>query len=174
VLGDGAIIASNTSSIPIARLGAATSRPEHVLGLHFFNPVPVLPLLELVVSMRTDPGVADRAATFGSEQFGKSVNRSKDRSGFIVNAFLVPYLLSAVGMLESGFAAAEDIDTAGLEKGCAHPMGPLRLCDLIGPDTMKLGANSLYEEFKEPLYAAPLLLRMVESGCLGRKTGRGF
>ncbi len=174
IVPEGAILASNTSSIPIMRLAAATTRPEHVLGLHFFNPVPVLPLLELVVSMRTDPAVADAAATFGAAQLNKSVIRSKDRSGFIVNALLVPYLLSAVRMLESGFASAEDIDT-GMEKGCAHPMGPLRLCDLIGLDTMVLIADSLYDEFKEPLYSAPpLLSRMVEAGWLGRKSGRGF
>jgi len=174
LLPEGAIIASNTSSIPIIRLGAATARPEHVLGMHFFNPVPVLPLLELVVSVRSDPAVVERAAAFGAGQLKKSVIRSKDRSGFIVNALLVPFLLSAIRMLESGFASAEDIDV-GLEKGCAHPMGPLRLCDLIGLDTMKLVADSLYEEFKEPLYAAPpLLLRMVEAGWHGRKTGRGF
>ena len=150
-----AILASNTSSIPIMKLAMATDRPEHVLGLHFFNPVPVMRLVELIPSIITSAAVADRA-------------------GFVVNALLVPYLLSAVRMLESGFATADDIDS-GMVEGCAHPMGPLHLCDLIGNDTVVAVAQSLYEEFKEPLFAPPpLLLRMVEAGLLGRKTGRGF
>jgi 3-hydroxybutyryl-CoA dehydrogenase len=169
-----AVLASNTSSIPIMKLGVATSRPEQVIGIHFFNPVPVLPLVELVSSLVTSPETTDRAADFASGALGKHVIRSQDRAGFIVNALLIPYLLSAIRMLESGFATAEDID-AGMVQGCAHPMGPLALTDLIGLDTTMAVAVSLYEEFKEPLYAPPpLLSRMVEAGLLGRKSGRGF
>ncbi len=169
-----AILSSNTSSIPIMRLAAVTSRPEQVLGLHFFNPVPVLRLVEVVCSLLTGGTTADRAERFAEEVLGKHVIRSQDRAGFIVNALLVPYLLSAIRMLESGFATAEDIDV-GMVQGCAHPIGPLRLTDLVGLDTTLHVANSLYEEFKEQLYAPPpLLLRMVEAGLLGRKSGRGF
>ena len=168
------ILASNTSSIPIMKLAMATSRPEQVIGLHFFNPVPVLPLLEVVTSLLTSPETAETASTFASEVLHKRVINSQDRAGFIVNALLIPYLLSAIRMLESGFATAEDIDT-GMVEGCAHPMGPLALSDLIGLDTTMAVAESLYEEFKEPLYAPPpLLSRMVEAGLLGRKVGRGF
>ncbi len=171
---DGAILASNTSSIPIMKLGVATRRPEQVIGLHFFNPVPVLPLVELVSSLVTSPETTERSSAFATDVLGKHVIRSQDRAGFIVNALLIPYLLSAVRMLESGFATADDID-AGMVQGCAHPMGPLALADLIGLDTTMAVAQSLYEEFKEPLYASPpLLARMVDAGLLGRKTGRGF
>ena len=171
---DAAILASNTSSIPIMKLAMATGRPESVVGIHFFNPVPVLKLVELVTSLLTSPGTAERAQGFAEKTLGKHVIRSQDRAGFIVNALLIPYLLSAVRMLESGFATAQDIDR-GMMEGCAHPMGPLALADLIGLDTTMAVAESLYEEFKEPLYAAPpLLSRMVEAGLLGRKTGRGF
>jgi len=169
-----AILASNTSSIPVMKLGRATSRPEHVIGIHFFNPVPVLRLVELVSSLLTAPETTERAGAFASETLGKHVIKSQDRAGFIVNALLIPYLLSAIRMLESGFASAEDIDT-GMVEGCNHPMGPLHLADLIGLDTTQAVAESLYEEFKEPLYAPPpMLSRMVEAGLLGRKTGRGF
>ena len=169
-----AVLASNTSSIPIMKLAMATSRPSQVIGIHFFNPVPVLPLVELVTSLLTSDETAAVARRFATEQLGKQVIRSQDRAGFIVNALLIPYILSAVRMLESGFATAEDIDL-GMVKGCAHPMGPLHLADLIGLDTTMAVANSLYEEFKEPLYAPPpLLARMVEAGLLGRKSGRGF
>jgi len=169
-----AILASNTSSIPIVRLAAVTDRPEQVLGLHFFNPVPVLRLVEVVSSLLTGSTTLARAQSFAGDVLGKRVIRSQDRAGFIVNALLVPYMLSAIRMLESGFATAEDIDT-GMVEGCAHPMGPLRLTDLIGLDTTLHVANSLYDEFKEPLHAPPpLLLRMVEAGLLGRKSGRGF
>lgn len=170
----GAVLASNTSSIPIMKLAMATGRPSQVIGIHFFNPVPVLPLVELVTSLLTSDETAAMAHHFATEQLGKQVIRSQDRAGFIVNALLIPYILSAVRMLESGFATAEDIDL-GMVKGCAHPMGPLHLADLIGLDTTMAVANSLYEEFKEPLYAPPpLLARMVEAGLLGRKSGRGF
>ncbi len=169
-----AVLASNTSSIPIMKLAMATSRPSQVIGIHFFNPVPVLPLVELVTSLLTSDATAATAHHFATAQLGKQVIRSQDRAGFIVNALLIPYILSAVRMLESGFATAEDID-AGMVKGCAHPMGPLALGDLIGLDTTVAVANSLYQEFKEPLFAAPpLLARMVEAGLLGRKSGRGF
>ncbi len=169
-----ALIASNTSSIPIMKLATVTSRPEQVVGLHFFNPVPVLKLVELVTSLMTSGETVEKATAFATQTLGKRVIRSQDRAGFIVNALLVPYLLSAVRMLESGFATRDDID-AGMLEGCAHPMGPLALSDLIGLDTMKAVAESLYDEFKEPLYAPPpLLLRMVEAGLLGRKSGRGF
>lgn len=169
-----AVLASNTSSIPIMKLAAATSRPSRVVGLHFFNPVPVLSLVELVPSLLTDPNVTQRVRKFARDTLGKHVIDSKDRSGFVVNALLVPFLLSAIRMVESGFATAEDIDE-GLVRGCAHPQGPLVLSDMIGLDTIKAVAESLYEEFKEPLYAPPpLLARMVEAGLLGRKSGRGF
>ncbi|WP_082109496.1 3-hydroxybutyryl-CoA dehydrogenase [Mycobacterium sp. UM_Kg1] len=169
-----AVLASNTSSIPIMKIAAATANPQRVLGLHFFNPVPVLPLVELVSTLVTDPATADRTEEFASAVLGKQVVRCSDRSGFVVNALLVPYLLSAVRMLESGFATVEDIDKA-IVAGLSHPMGPLRLSDLVGLDTLKLIADKMYEEFKEPLYAAPpLLLRMVEAGQLGKKSGRGF
>ncbi|WP_409428155.1 3-hydroxybutyryl-CoA dehydrogenase [Mycobacterium sp. SMC-11] len=169
-----AVLASNTSSIPIMKIAAATQNPQRVLGLHFFNPVPVLPLVELVSTLVTDPAAADRTEQFASAVLGKQVVRCSDRSGFVVNALLVPYLLSAVRMLESGFATVEDIDKA-IVAGLSHPMGPLRLSDLVGLDTLKLIADKMYEEFKEPLYAAPpLLLRMVEAGQLGKKSGRGF
>jgi 3-hydroxybutyryl-CoA dehydrogenase len=174
VADDGAVLASNTSSIPIMKLAMATRRPEQVIGIHFFNPVPVLPLVELVPSLMTAPATADRAASFASGTLGKHVIRSQDRAGFVVNALLIPYLLSSIRMLESGFATAEDID-AGMVQGCAHPMGPLALSDLIGLDTVMAVAQSMYEEFKEPLYAPPpMLLRMVDAGLLGRKSGRGF
>lgn len=170
----GAILASNTSSIPIIKLGAATGRAEQVIGLHFFNPVPVLPLVEVVSSLLTAPGTRDRAESFVTGVLNKQIIRSTDRAGFVVNALLIPYLLSAIRMVESGFASAADVDN-GMVLGCAHPMGPLRLTDLIGLDTTKAIAESLYAEFKEPLYAAPpLLLRMVDAGLLGKKAGRGF
>ncbi|RVW01214.1 3-hydroxybutyryl-CoA dehydrogenase [Rhodococcus xishaensis] len=169
-----AVLASNTSSIPIMKLGIATKAPERVIGMHFFNPVPVLPLVELVTTLKTSPAVSERAETFASELLGKQVVRSADRSGFVVNALLVPYLLSAIRMVESGFATKEDIDKA-MVLGCAHPMGPLALTDLVGLDTVKSIADSMYEEFKEPLYSAPpLLLRMVEAGLVGKKSGAGF
>lgn len=169
-----AIFASNTSSIPIMKLGMATGRPAQVVGIHFFNPVPVLPLVELVPSLLTGEDTVRRADEHATGTLGKTVIRSKDRAGFIVNSLLVPYLLSAIRMIESGFASAEDIDR-GMELGTAHPMGPLRLSDLIGLDTIKAIAESMYEEFKEPLYSPPpLLLRMVDAGLLGKKSGRGF
>jgi 3-hydroxybutyryl-CoA dehydrogenase len=174
VIDDKAILASNTSSIPIMKLAVASGRPEFVVGLHFFNPVPVMRLVELIPSIVTSADVADRAEDFMVEGLGKRVIRSQDRAGFIVNALFVPYVLAAIRMLESGFASADDID-AGMVEGCSHPMGPLALADMIGLDTIEAVADSMYAEFKEPLYAPPpLLSRMVEAGLLGRKVGRGF
>ena len=174
VVNDDAILASNTSAIPIMKLAMATGRPEQVVGLHFFSPVPVLQLVELVSSLLSSEETVAATQAFAEGQLGKRVIRSKDRAGFIVNALLIPYLVSAIRMLESGFATADDIDT-GMVLGCNHPMGPLALTDFIGLDTTLAAAESLYEEFREGLYAPPpLLSRMVEAGLLGRKTGRGF
>jgi 3-hydroxybutyryl-CoA dehydrogenase len=174
VLPDAAFLASNTSSVPIMKLAADTSKPERVLGMHFFNPVPVLPLVELVRSIMTSEQTLDRAREFAEGTLRKTSIDSQDRAGFVVNALLVPYILSAVRMYESGFAAKEDIDR-GMVKGCAHPMGPLALADLIGLDTLLAVSQSLYEEFRDPASVAPALLnRMVEAGLLGRKSGRGF
>jgi 3-hydroxybutyryl-CoA dehydrogenase len=169
-----AILASNTSSIPIMKLGVATERPENVLGIHFFNPVPVLSLVELVPSLLTSRGTTYAARAFVEQRLSKTAIDCQDRAGFVVNALLIPFVLSAIRMLESGFATATDIDN-GLVLGAAHPQGPLALADLIGLDTTQAIAHSLYDEFKEPLYAAPPLLgRMVDAGLLGRKSGRGF
>ena len=167
------ILASNTSSIPIADLGAATSRPDKVLGMHFFNPVPVMGLIELVRAISTSDDTMAFGRAYGVV-VGKTTVESRDRAGFIVNALLIPYLNGAIRMLEDGFASREDIDTA-VHLGLNHPMGPLRLIDLIGLDTHLFIANVLFEEFKEPTFAPPpLLRRMVTAGLLGRKVGRGF
>jgi 3-hydroxybutyryl-CoA dehydrogenase len=169
-----AVLASNTSSIPIARLAAATSRPGAVLGIHFFNPAPVMGLVEIVPALRTDPEVVAACEAFVTKVLKKQTIRARDRAGFVVNALLVPYLLAAIRMLEAGHATAEAID-AGMELGCAHPMGPLALCDLIGLDTVQAIADALYEELRDPSVAAPpLLRRMVDAGLLGRKSGQGF
>jgi 3-hydroxybutyryl-CoA dehydrogenase len=174
LLPDAQFLASNTSSVPIMKLGAETSQPDKVIGLHFFNPVPVLPLVEIVHSIMTGDETAARAREFAEKTLGKECIDSQDRAGFVVNALLIPYLLSAVRMYESGFASREDIDR-GMVLGCAHPMGPLRLSDLIGLDTLLAVSESLYEEFRDPGSVAPALLnRMVEAGLLGRKSGRGF
>ena len=170
---DDTILASNTSSIPIAQIASWTSEPKRVLGLHFFSPVPVMKLVEIVVGLDTDDRVVERAVGF-AEQIGKHPIHTKDRSGFIVNMLLVPYLMAAVRMYEDGFASREDIDD-GMKLGAGHPMGPLTLCDFIGLDVLYAVCDSLYEEFKRPEYAPPpLLKRMVVSGHHGRKTGRGF
>lgn len=169
-----AVLASNTSSIPIMKLAAATKNPSRVLGLHFFNPVPVLPLVELVNTLVTSEAALERTEHFAGSVLGKQVVRCADRSGFVVNFLLVPYLLSAIRMVEAGFATVEDVDKA-VVAGLSHPMGPLRLSDLVGLDTLKLIADKMFEEFKETHYAPPpLLLRMVEAGQLGKKSGRGF
>lgn len=169
-----AVLASNTSSIPLVKMAAVTKRPKQVVGVHFFNPVPVLPLVEIVESLLTSADTLLAVTDFAEKRLQKQTIRSKDRAGFVVNALLIPYLLSAIRMLESGFASAEDIDQ-GMVKGCAHPMGPLALTDLIGLDTTAAVAQSMYAEFKEPLFAPPpLLMRMCEAGLLGRKVGQGF
>jgi 3-hydroxybutyryl-CoA dehydrogenase len=167
------ILASNTSSIPIADLGAATSRPDKVLGMHFFNPVPVMGHIELVRAISSSDDTMAFGRAYGVV-LGKTTVESRDRAGFIVNALLIPYLNGAIRMLEDGFATREDIDTA-VHLGLNHPMGPLQLIDLIGLDTHLFIANVLFEEFKEPTFAPPpLLRRMVTAGRLGRKVGRGF
>ncbi|MFF3966039.1 3-hydroxybutyryl-CoA dehydrogenase [Streptomyces griseorubiginosus] len=168
-----AVLATNTSSIPVVDLAVVTERPERVIGLHFFNPVPVQRLVEVIPALVTSAETVARTRAV-AEQLGKQTILAPDRSGFVVNALLVPYLLAAVRMVESGAASPDDIDR-GMELGCAHPMGPLRLLDLIGLDTAQAVAESMYEEYKEPLYAPPALLRrMVAAGHLGRKSGRGF
>ncbi|MFE5393061.1 3-hydroxybutyryl-CoA dehydrogenase [Streptomyces sp. NPDC056568] len=169
-----ALLATNTSSVPIMKLAAATGRPGQVVGMHFFNPVPVMDLVELVPTLVTDDAAWERVRHFAADVLGRRVIVSQDRAGFVVNALLVPYLLAAIRMFESGFAVARDIDD-GMVHGCAHPMGPLRLADLIGLDTTLAIAETLYAEFREPLYAPPALLsRMVQAGHVGRKAGRGF
>lgn len=169
-----AVLASNTSAIPIMRLAMATGRPEQVLGMHFFSPVPVLRLMELVPSLLTSQAALATAQSFAEDVLARTVIRSKDRAGFVVNALLIPYIVAAIRMVETGFATAEDVDT-GMTLGCNHPMGPLALADFIGLDTTRAAAQSLYDEFKEPVYAVPpLLSRMVDGGMLGRKSGRGF
>lgn len=169
-----AILATNTSSIPIIKLAMVTRRPEQVIGMHFFNPVPVLRLVEVISSLLTSAETTARVHEYAIESLNKKVITSKDRAGFVVNALLIPYLLSAIRMLETGFASAEDIDT-GMVLGCAHPLGPLALTDLIGLDTTLAVAESLYEEFKEShLAPPPLLSRMTQAGLLGRKSGQGF
>jgi 3-hydroxybutyryl-CoA dehydrogenase len=174
LLPDADFLASNTSSVPIMKLGAETSQPERVIGMHFFNPVPVLPLVEIVHSIMTGDATAARVREFAEQTLGKQCIESQDRAGFVVNALLVPYLLSAVRMYESGFASREDIDR-GMVLGCAHPMGPLKLADLIGLDTLLAVSKSLHEEFRDSgSVAPPLLNRMVEAGLVGRKSGRGF
>jgi 3-hydroxybutyryl-CoA dehydrogenase len=173
IVSEDALIASNTSSIPIAQLAAGIPRPERVLGLHFFSPVPVMRLVEIVVALDTSETTVAAAQAF-AERVGKRAIVTKDRSGFIVNMLLVPYLMAAVRMYEEGFATAEDIDE-GMKLGCGHPMGPLTLADFIGLDVLYAIGDSLYEEFKQTEYAPPpLIKRMVASGRIGRKSGRGF
>lgn len=167
------ILASNTSSIPIAELAAATDRPDKVVGMHFFNPPPVMKLLELTPAITTSEETLAFARAYG-EHLGKTCVLAKDRAGFIVNMLLTPYLNAAVKMVDEGFATREDIDTA-ITLGLGHPMGPLTLLDLVGLDTVLHVAEVLHDEFKEPVYAPPpLLKRMVTAGHLGRKTGKGF
>jgi 3-hydroxybutyryl-CoA dehydrogenase len=174
MLPDAQFLASNTSSVPIMKLAAATSRPERVLGLHFFNPVPVLKLVELVRSIMTADEALGEARSFAENTLGKRCIEAKDRAGFIVNALLVPFILSAIRMYESGFASKEDIDQ-GMVLGTAHPMGPLALADLVGLDTLLFVSESLHHEFRDPASVSPALLnRMVEAGLLGRKSGHGF
>jgi 3-hydroxybutyryl-CoA dehydrogenase len=169
----GALLASNTSSVSITALAAATSRPEQVAGAHFFNPVPVMKLVELVRALQTSDDTIERLSEFGTAM-GKDVVVAQDTPGFIVNYLLVPYLLDAVRMVEAGVATKEDIDT-GIALGLNHPMGPITLLDYVGIDTTLYIADVMYEEIRDPKYAAPPLLRkMVTAGYFGRKNGRGF
>jgi 3-hydroxybutyryl-CoA dehydrogenase len=168
-----AILATNTSSIPIMKLAVAAGRSSQFIGIHFFNPAPVLSLVEMIPCLLTSEDTCQRTEAFVTA-LGKTAIRCPDRAGFMVNALLIPYLLAAIRMSESGFASAADIDS-GMVLGCGHPMGPLRLADLIGLDTVLAIATSMHREYAEPRYAPPpLLRRMVDAGLLGRKTGRGF
>ena len=174
VMSETAILASNTSSIPITQIAAVTRRPGSVVGMHFFNPAQIMPLVEVIATVVSDVDQVDRAATFASEVLGKTVVRAQDRAGFIVNKLLCPYIFEAIKMLEEGFATREDIDAA-MVNGAGYPMGPLTLSDLIGNDTMLAVSEAFMDEYQDPRYAAPpLLRRMVEAGLLGRKAGRGF
>ena len=168
------VLASNTSSIAIIDLATATDRPHQVVGMHFFNPAPVQPLVEVVRSVVSAAEVVEGVVAFGTERLGKHVIRCEDRAGFVVNRLLVPYLLAAIELADSGQVGYADID-AGMKHGCAHPMGPLELCDLIGLDVIEAVAEVMHAEYAERLYAPPpLLRRMVAAGRLGRKTGAGF
>lgn len=168
-----AVLASNTSSLSITEIASATKRPEQVLGLHFFNPVPVMPLLEIVRGLLTSDETLEVGRGFG-EKLSKTIIIAKDSPGFIVNLLLIPFLLDAIRALENGRATKEDIDT-GIKLGLNHPMGPLTLGDFVGLDTTLFVADAMYSEFRDPRYAAPpLLRRMVMAGRLGRKTGAGF
>jgi len=170
---DDVILATNTSSLPIVKLGAVTGRPDKVVGMHFFNPPPVMQLLEIVKSLTTSDETVAFARAMG-DRLGKKSVLSKDRAGFIVNMLLIPFLNNAVRMYEEGFASKEDIDTA-IQLGLGHPMGPLTLLDFIGLDTAVYVSEVLFEEFRDPDYSAPpLLRRMAEAGWHGRKTGKGF
>lgn len=167
-------LCSNTSSLPIQTIASATENPERVMGLHFFNPVPVLPLVEVIPALTTNEEIVERAQNYATEKLGKSAIRAKDRSGFIVNFLLVPYMLSAIRMVEQGVATPEDIDN-GMKLGAAHPMGPLILADMVGLDTCAFIADVMYKEYGDPSYACPpLLRRMVTAGHTGRKSGKGF
>ncbi len=174
ILPDHAILSSNTSSIPLVNLATATDRPTQVVGLHFFNPATVQPLVELVRPITASDDTVGAAERFATGTLGKTVIHTEDRAGFIVNRLLVPYLTAAINLLDTAEVTAEDIDN-GMVLGCAHPMGPLALCDLIGLDVIKAVADVLYAEFSEPFYAAPpLLKRMVAANMLGVKSGQGF
>ena len=174
VLDGGAIMATNTSSIPIIDVAMGTSRPEQVLGMHFFNPATVMKLVEVISTQLTAPAVTEAATAFATDTLGKRVVPAPDRAGFVVNKLLVPYICQAIEMYESGHASATDIDDA-MKLGAGHPMGPLTLADLIGLDVCLFTAESLHAEYAERFYAPPpLLRRMVAAGRLGRKTGRGF
>ncbi|KAB3520917.1 3-hydroxybutyryl-CoA dehydrogenase [Corynebacterium sp. zg254] len=169
-----AALCSNTSSLPIQTIASATENPGRVLGLHFFNPVPVLPLVEVIPALTSDEKIVERARTYAVDVMGKTAIEAKDRSGFIVNFLLVPYMLSAIRMVEQGVATPEDIDT-GMKLGAAHPMGPLTLADMVGLDTCAFIADVMYKEYGDPSYACPpLLRRMVTAGHVGRKSGKGF
>jgi 3-hydroxybutyryl-CoA dehydrogenase len=167
------ILSTNTSCLSVIDIAMVTSRPEKVLGLHFFNPVPAMKLLEIVKTIATSEETLNTAKNFG-ESVGKTIVIARDVPGFIVNRLMIPFILNAIRMYESGIATREDIDT-GINLGLNHPMGPLTLADLIGLDTVYFVANAIYEELKDPAYISPTLLnKMVTSGWLGRKTGKGF
>jgi len=171
--GKGTIFASNTSSLSITEMATFTRRPDRFLGLHFFNPVPIMKLVEVIRTIATDPKVYEEALAFAGK-LGKTAVRTTDRTGFIVNRLLVPYILDAVRALEEGVGSIEDIDNS-MKLGCGHPMGPLTLLDFVGLDTTYYIANIMFDEFKEKRFAPPpLLKRMVLAGWHGRKTGRGF
>ncbi|GAB2783763.1 3-hydroxybutyryl-CoA dehydrogenase [Streptomyces chlorus] len=171
---DEAVLATNTSSLPIGRMAWGTRNPQRVIGVHFFSPVPLMPLVELISTSRTDERTRTRTAALLTDALGKTLIEAPDRAGFVVNGLLIPYLLGAMRMVESGQATAETVDR-GMTLGCAHPVGPLRLADLIGLDVVKAVADALHREYTEPQYAAPpVLLRLVEEGRLGKKSGRGF
>ncbi|HEY5860695.1 MAG TPA: 3-hydroxyacyl-CoA dehydrogenase NAD-binding domain-containing protein, partial [Actinomycetota bacterium] len=173
VVRPGVVLASNTSSIPIATLGAVTGRPDAVIGMHFFNPPPVMGLVELTPSLSTSDDTVEFARGFG-ERVGKTVVVAKDHAGFIVNRLVIPSICAAIRLYDEGFASREDIDVA-MTLGMNHPMGPLRLADFIGLDTVLQIAEVLHAEFRDPMYAPPpRLQRMVDAGHLGRKRGRGF
>ena len=174
VLDPSAIMATNTSSIPIIDVAMGTTRPQQVLGMHFFNPATVMKLVEVISTQLTAPEVTEAATAFAADTLGKRVVAAPDRAGFVVNKLLVPYICQAIDMYESGHASATDIDDA-MKLGAGHPMGPLTLADLIGLDVCLFTAESLHAEYAERFYAPPpLLRRMVAAGRLGRKTGRGF
>jgi 3-hydroxybutyryl-CoA dehydrogenase len=171
--GPATIFASNTSSLTIADMAAATKRPERMVGLHFFNPVPVMQLVEVVRTIATDPGVYRTAIDF-ARSLGKEPIECRDSSGFVVNLLLVPYMMDAIRALEQGVASVEDIDK-GMRLGTGHPMGPFTLCDFVGNDTLEKIGEIMYREYREKRYAPPpLLKRMISLGYLGRKVGRGF
>jgi len=168
-----AVLSSNTSSLSITEIAAKTERPDRILGLHFFNPVPLMKLVEIIRALTTSDASFAKAQEFVT-QIGKTPVLCQDTPGFVVNRLLVPYLLDAVRVLEGGIASKEDIDN-GMKLGCGYPMGPLTLLDFVGLDTTYYIANIMFEEFREPRFAAPpLLKRMVLAGHLGRKSGRGF
>jgi 3-hydroxybutyryl-CoA dehydrogenase len=174
ILPEPSLIATNTSSIPIIDLAVTTLRPDKVLGLHFFNPATVQPLVEVIRCLTTSNSTVEIADEFAANGLGKQIIHTRDRAGFVVNRLLVPYLIESIAMLDRGMVTRDDIDL-GMRAGCAHPMGPLELCDLIGLDTIKAVADVMYAEYHERHYSAPpLLKRMVAAGHLGRKTGIGF
>src|SRR6266568_6922200 len=173
VLKPDALILSNTSSLNVTQMGAVTKRPDKVCGIHFFNPAPVMKLVEIVKTISTSEETIETVSQF-AVSLGKTPVLAKDTAGFIVNFLLIPYLLSAIRMLENGVATRDDIDTA-MKLGCGYPMGPFTLLDYVGLDTTLWAAEAIYEEYKDPLYAPPpLLRRMVLSGMLGKKSGKGF
>lgn len=168
-----ALLLSNTSSLSVTQMGAVTRRADKVCGLHFFNPAPVMRLVEIVQTLSTAPSTIEEVRNFALS-LGKTPVLAKDTAGFIVNFLLIPYLISAIRMLENGMASRDDIDTA-MKLGCGYPMGPFTLLDYVGLDTTLWAAEAIYDEYKDPLYAPPpLLRRMVISGMTGRKSGRGF